>query len=63
MHVSAQKVKALGSYEQPQMRQFQIALETGTAVVPDVQRVTFRVLMLKIIYVTFRENSKIESSH
>lgn len=45
------------------MRQFQIALETGTAVVPDVQRVTFRVLMLKIIYVTFRENSKIESSH
>lgn len=45
------------------MKPFQIALETGTAVVPGVQRVTFRVLMLKIIYVTFRENSKIESSH
>lgn len=42
------------------MRQFQIALETGTAVVPVVQRVTFRVIMLKKIYIIFRENSKIE---
>lgn len=42
------------------MRQLQIALETGTAV---VQSMTFRVIMLKNLYITFRENSKIESSH
>lgn len=59
----AQKVKALGSYEQPQMRQFQIALETGTAVVPVIWGVTFRVIMLKITCIMFRENSKRESSH
>lgn len=40
------------------MGQFQIALEAGAAV---VQRVTFRVIMLKIIYIMFRENSKIDS--
>lgn len=42
------------------MRQFRIALETGTAVVPLVQRVMFRVMMLKIRYIMFRENSKPE---
>lgn len=42
------------------MGRLQIALETGTAV---VQSVTFRVIMLKILYITSRENSKIESSH
>lgn len=45
------------------MRQFQIALETGTAVVPVIWGVTFRVIMLKITCIMFRENSKRESSH